>query len=179
MFRRGRDPSRKRLLKLLPKGSTGAEVGVWRGDFSAELLEKVKPGRLHLIDPWAFRGDYAGAWYGGAEATSQEDMDAIHGDVVERFAGRPVVVHRRPSDEVELDGLDWAYIDGDHTYPAVAADLANYGRMLRPGGILCGDDYGNPGWWEDGVTRAVDEFVERENYAVELMSGGQFALRKP
>jgi Methyltransferase domain len=165
---------------MLPRGSTGAEIGVWRGDFSAELVASVKPARLHLIDPWEFRGDYGGAWYGGAEARSQADMDAIHQEVVERFAGEAsVIVHRARSSDIDLEPLDWAYIDGDHTYEAVAADLDHYSRMLKPGGWLCGDDYSNPGWWDDGVTRAVDEFRDRTGYTVKLLSGGQFALRKP
>jgi Methyltransferase domain len=153
---------------------------VWKGDFSAELLEHVRPLRLHLVDPWQFRGDYEGAWYGGSEAQSQDDMDAIWHSVVERFTDRPEVqVHRASSADVELEPLDWAYIDGDHTYDAVASDLERYGEMVKPGGILCGDDYGNPGWWDDGVTRAVDEFRVREGWKLVLCSGGQFALRKP
>jgi hypothetical protein len=64
-YRRGwmrirRRGGRRFLLGLLPRGSVGAEIGVWRGDFSAWILRTVRPARLHLIDPWAFRsgGEY-------------------------------------------------------------------------------------------------------------------------
>ena len=49
-----------------------------------------------------------------------------------------VHVHRSRSVEAAAsfpdDSLDWVYIDGDHTYEAVRADLAAYYRTIRPGG---------------------------------------------
>jgi predicted O-methyltransferase YrrM len=32
--------------------------------------------------------------------------------------------------------IDFAFIDGDHTYEGVKADFLNYGPMVRPGGII-------------------------------------------
>jgi hypothetical protein len=124
------------------------------------------------------------AIYGGREAKSQADMDTLYEQVARRFAdeelrGR-VVIHRRPSANAATDiadsSLDWAYIDGDHTYEAVRTDVEVYAAKVRPGGILCGDDYGSIGWWEGGVRRAVDEFISRGNPEV-LMLGSHFALR--
>ena len=34
------------------KSGAVAEIGVWRGDFAAVLLEKLEPSALYLIDPW-------------------------------------------------------------------------------------------------------------------------------
>jgi hypothetical protein len=41
------------------------------------------------------------------------------------------------------------------------------------------DDYGSPGWWLDGVRRAVDDFVATG--AVEAVAdlGSQFVMRRP
>src|SRR2546430_9287984 len=43
------------LFKMLPRGSVGAEIGVWKGDFSKLLLRRVRPAELHLVDPWVDR----------------------------------------------------------------------------------------------------------------------------
>ena len=40
------------LLKILPKNSIGAELGVWKGEYSEELLQIVQPSILHLVDAW-------------------------------------------------------------------------------------------------------------------------------
>src|SRR5689334_12291037 len=55
------------LLKMLPARSVGAEIGVHKGDFSAQILRTVRPHTLHLIDPWQYEPSeaYEQAWYGG------------------------------------------------------------------------------------------------------------------
>ena len=37
------------LLKMLPRGSVGAEIGVDQGDFSARILRIVQPVRLQTV----------------------------------------------------------------------------------------------------------------------------------
>jgi hypothetical protein len=177
---------RKRLLDTLPNGAACAEVGVWKGDFSARILEVVRPTKLHLIDPWrAIGGEaYEGARYGGGLHEGQAEMDAMHAAVLRRFANERkkgvVEVHRATSAEaagrIADHELDFVYIDGDHTYEAVKADLAAYAPKVRPGGLLAGDDYGVEGWWEDGVTRAVDEFVAAGRAELVSVDGEQFVL---
>jgi len=172
---------------MLPKGSVGAEVGVWKGDFAAGALRVVGPTRLHLIDPWAFEAGepYDGAWYGGGIARSQADMDAVYEEVRGRFAHEiergVVVVHRGPSADVgptfDDDYFDWVYIDGNHLYEFVRRDLEIFGAKVRRHGYLAGDDYGVPGWWEDGVTRAVDEILTSGKWEVAHLEN-QFILRK-
>lgn len=178
---------RRRLLDSLPKGAACAEVGVWKGDFSARILDVVKPRKLHLIDPWQAVGGegYESARYGGKLEEGQTEMDALHEAVLERFARERragvVEVHRLLSVEAAArlaDGeLDFVYVDGDHTYEAVLADLDVYAPKVKPGGLLAGDDYGVVGWWEDGVTRAVDEFVSEGRAEVVSLEENQFVLR--
>ncbi|MEM7189627.1 MAG: hypothetical protein AAF439_08445, partial [Pseudomonadota bacterium] len=60
--------ARRAVLNALPKGAVGAEVGVWKGDFSAEILATAAPACLHLIDPWCVSDaeEHGAAWYGTA-----------------------------------------------------------------------------------------------------------------
>jgi hypothetical protein len=112
--------ARRELLEGLPPGTTGVEVGVWKGDFSAQILKIAKPAVLHLVDPWQFQPEFSKSWFGGGEARSQADMDAIHQSVADRFAAQiaegRVVLHRAPSAAAAADfapaSLDWVYIDG-------------------------------------------------------------------
>jgi Methyltransferase domain len=184
-----RRDARRFLLRMLPRASVGAEIGVWHGDFSARILRTVRPAKLHLIDPWAFMGGeaYRDAWYGGKLAADQEAMDRIHDAVVVRFAREiaagVVEVHRSTSAEASnrfpAAYFDWVYVDGNHLYEAVRADLELFDPKLKPDGLLAGDDYGLPGWWDDGVTRAVDDFLAAGDYEVVALASNQFVLRKP
>jgi hypothetical protein len=175
------------LLTHLPKGSVGAEIGVWRGDFSARLLRVVRPAQLHLVDPWNFEpgAAYEHAWYGGAVAKSQAEMDRVYESVLRRFADEmeagTVHVHRGSSARIGVlfDNayFDWVYIDGNHLYEYVKSDLEVFARKVKPGGLIAGDDYGVRGWWEDGVTRAVDEFVAQGTCEPARLDH-QFVLRR-
>jgi predicted O-methyltransferase YrrM len=165
----GRRP-RWTVASKLPKNGVGAEIGVFRGDFSAQLLKLARPERIHLIDPWQ---------------NKLSDGDALHDGVCRRFAGEiqrgTVVVHRAPSAEVAttLEPLDWVYVDGNHSYENVSADLTGYFSLLKPGGIIAGDDYGVDGCsWGDGVRQAVDEFVRLHGLQAAIV-GQQFIIEKP
>ena len=180
---------RSSLLRLVPVGSICAEIGVWKGDFSQRILDAVDPAELHLIDPWRAMPDdaYEEAWYGGMLEHGQRDMDAVHRSVVDRFAQARdagiVQIHRRTSAEVAPDFPDayfhFVYIDADHYEEHVRADIAAWAPKVRPGGVIGGDDYGQVGWWDDGVTRAVDEFVSSGAATLVMLDHAQFALQTP
>jgi predicted O-methyltransferase YrrM len=46
--------------------------------------------------------------------------------------------------------VDYVYVDADHTYEGCTADLEAWWPLLRPGGLIAGDDYGDP----HGIPRA-------------------------
>ena len=54
-----RKKDRTSLLEMIPKDSVCVEIGVWKGKFSKQILDKVKPEKLHLIDPWKFMPEYS------------------------------------------------------------------------------------------------------------------------
>jgi hypothetical protein len=172
----------------MPRGSACAEIGVWKGDFSAEILRVVGPSRLYLVDPWEHEAGetYQHAWYGGGCAGGQAEMDRIHASVAERFApaiaSGTVEILRLDSGAAARSlpdqHLDWVYIDGNHTYEVVRDDLASYYPKVKPGGLLTGDDHRLDGWWGDGVVRAVSEFVATGRCRLVSIEGAQFVLQK-
>lgn len=179
---------REFLLKIVPKNSIGAEIGVHKGDFSAQILRTADPTTLHLVDPWKYEESdtYKDAWYGGKTKGGQSEMDERYAAVRLRFepdirAGR-VRIHRGYSSDV-LDEFpdayfDWVYIDGNHLYEFVKQDLELSFRKTKPGGYVTGDDYHEGGWWQGGVKKAVDEFVREKAVQLVTIRNGQFVLRK-
>jgi hypothetical protein len=184
IFQRWKSSPRERsvVLEKIPKNARCAEIGVWKGDFSTQILATASPASLHLIDPWLFNPSFPKRWYGGAKASTQLDMDAIQGGVVRRFRSEPrVVVHRLASlDAATLFAdatFDWIYVDGDHSYEAVKSDLTAWFAKLRVGGWLAGDDYD----WRDekgdlSVKRAVDEFISERGLAPVGVGNGQYIV---
>jgi hypothetical protein len=179
------DNRRREILAVLPRQSVGMEIGVWKGDFSAELLRALSPTKLHLIDPWVLRDDavHRSAWYG---SEGKADMEAIYEEVLQRFAAERakgvVEVHREPSKQVLQrladNSLDFVYIDGDHEYSAVHDDCFLAYDKVRAGGLICGDDYTLGRWWGDGVVRAFHELVHDRNVIIRSVRGSQIVVEK-
>jgi predicted O-methyltransferase YrrM len=54
--------------------------------------------------------------------------------------------------------IDYLYVDADHSYKAVLADLQAWAPHVKPGGLILGDDYGNASF--PGVKAAWDAFED-------------------
>lgn len=123
------------------------EVGSWAGH-SLIAWDNAAKGRarLYVVDPWEP--------YQPPNAPSQQMMNefARTGDIFRLFMhnvrtsgmlGR-VSVFMCPAQTMlpllPAGFADLVFIDGDHKYEAVRNDIENAKRVVRRGGILCGDD---------------------------------------
>lgn len=175
------------VLQCLPRNGVGMEIGVWRGDFSANILRIAEPRKLYLVDPWKATSSatHRKSWY-SREKVTQERMDQLFEHVKSRFssdiAAQRVMVHRAPSHEVlptlTAGAFDFVYIDGDHTFEGVSKDLSGAFRIVRVGGLVCGDDYSQSGWWGDGVVRGLHQFIATHPVIIEFAMNTQFVIRK-
>ena len=71
--------------------------------------------------------------------------------------------------------IDVLHIDGAHEYDDAKADIEAWWALLRPGGVMIGDDY-MP--YAPGVARAANELAERER-AIIFQDGVKFVILKP
>lgn len=176
-----RAKTRQQLLDHLPKGTVGAEIGVWNGDFSQQILDAACPRELHLIDPWDYQPDYDNTSFG--QAANASKMDSKYQSVCDQFGDLDhVTIHRAYSQDALAsfpDGyFDWVYIDGNHNYDVVAADILLSSDKVKPSGMICGDDL----FWErDGrmhVRDAVHGF-QRANpdWVTFARFGAQYVLQ--
>jgi hypothetical protein len=189
-IRRTLQPSLKRkniraelLRRNRPENLVCAEIGVWQGKFSRRILE-CSPRQLHLVDPWQFRPDLPLRGYGGKRARSQTEMDEMAAQVQELAASDPrVIVHRVPSSvffDTTTELFDWIYIDGDHRYEAVLADLRGAWRVVRPGGTIAGDDYlfNKTEERDFPIKRAVGVFSRERNAPFTVIRSSQFVFTR-
>ena len=186
-----RAAKRDALLELLPKESVGAEVGVFAGDFSERILAIVRPRKLHLIDPWTLMTDEhrkdgrpVSADYADPNRFEQR-WEQVRARIVAEIASGQVELHRALSTDAARDFsapyFDWVYVDANHQYDFVMRDLDAYLPLIKPGGFLAGDDFGRHRMGDNGVERAVREFLARNPTLEPLWLGRahQFLLRKP
>lgn len=167
----------KAILKRIEgiENPVGVEVGVFAGDLSKRLL--LRPDlKLTMVDSWEEHGvdsEYAKSGdFHGVLSRSAQDSYYKHTMEVTRFAGERAVILRKSSIEAAKDfedgSLDFVFLDADHTYEAVRADIAAWYPKVKRGGLLCGHDYANhefPAW---GVEKAVSELCLEKGLTVDL-----------
>jgi len=126
----------------------GVEIGVFKGQFSRQLLENWD-GTLYMVDPWRPLGDeYIDASnHKNHMDAYQETMDNIRGfeDRAFMFRGLGELV----VDVFEDNSLDFVYIDGNHAYDWVKQDIQLWWPKLKKNGLLMGHDYILMDWYND------------------------------
>lgn len=156
---------------VIPKNSIGVEIGVWKGEFSSEILRKADPRKLILIDPWKHRSEpeYSNRWYG--KSSDQKKMDLIYKDVCIWHGTDPRVRIIRGTINDLSEMVDWIYIDGDHSEEPCLNDLMVSYHFVKS--LFIVDDYE----WQ-GVKNAVGRFYrEHPNVDIEVV-GNQCIIRK-
>ncbi len=176
---------RRSMLQKLPKGGVCIEVGVWRGEFTQMLLNQLQPKKLTLIDPWKNFDAREDAFDG---KTKDDEFERIFNEVNSKYAaqiavGQVEVKRALSADalaEMDNESLDFAYLDGDHSYEGVKADLAGVFPLMKSGGVIMMDDYHRRGWWGDAVIRAAQEFLGSHSQEVQIraLQGAQLAIAK-
>lgn len=158
---------RTEMLRRFPKGGRVCELGTYRGDFARVILDIVQPDELHLVDV--------------SFALCQPQV--LDHPAVRRHETTTVAfLGASPAAD-----FDWIYVDADHGYEAVVADIAAAKGRVKPGGLLVFNDFARivrPGFGTFGVHQAVCEFAVAEGWPVAYLSmGGEalydIALRRP
>jgi predicted O-methyltransferase YrrM len=134
------------------------ELGTWRGASAIALARLVRTwgGVVYCVDTWT--GQVAGS-KGGTIAGKPAMLLECATNIV--AAGVGEVVRVIPATTTAAAAawtlpVDCLYVDADHTYDSVMADLCAWWPYVRMGGLVLGDDYDNPLY--PGVTMAWDFF---------------------
>ena len=146
----------------------GAEIGVYRGELAAHILE-LHPGLTwYMIDKWDTKpcGDteiftrYKMLYEDRAKENETETMRITqpYNDRCRFFGIDSITASKRFDD----DFFDLVFIDADHTYEAVRADIKAWIPKVKKGGWICGHDYGEYESVTNAVGSILDGFIETD-----------------
>ena len=75
--------------------------------------------------------------------------------------------------KIDMSKIDYVFLDGGHDYETVKNDLNNCIEVVNNSGTILCDDYNLS--YAPGVKKAIDEFVEINNFKCEIMRNFRFA----
>ncbi len=144
----------KHLASL--KFTKGAEIGVYQGRFSEILFQAIPNLEMVCVDSW----------------DRIPHHEAIYEAAVARLSSYKATLIRKTSLEaapqIKDGSLDFVYIDASHDYSHVIADIETWVPKVKQGGIVAGDDYYVTQQKNEGVIRAVNEYVDKHGYDLHL-----------
>lgn len=132
----------------------GVEIGCLEG-FSSTVILNGSKLRLTSIDPLIADS---------MEPSLKANEDRLRRNMAE-FGDRWLLLkdYSHNVSKIWVEALDFLFIDGDHTYPAVCRDYDEWVPFLKPGGILAIHDsrMGRPGSpkFHEGPSRLARERV--------------------
>jgi hypothetical protein len=169
---------RNSILPSLPKGKVFAEIGVALGDFSEIVLKTCEPSKFIAIDHFSLHG--APQMWGGkvGEALGdREHLDFIKDRFREEIGCGKFVTMQ--GDSVKMLSLlddasiDIFYVDANHSYDSVKAELDVIKHKVADGGWIILNDYIMADWLTNdpyGVVQATNEFMVREGWEMRFFA---------
>jgi hypothetical protein len=159
-------------------GDKFVEVGCLAGRSTCYLATRIRDSgkaiTLYAVDPCTGSP---------SDSTGQEIAPAVGGTFAGIFHRNilgcgldnvivPVVTTSVRAAELFADeSVAFCFIDADHSYESVTADLRAWWPKVRPGGMLAGHDYRQPAPWVAGLTPAVHDFFGVQDAAHLAMAG--------
>ena len=152
---------RTAYFNAIPKNLKIAEVGVHCGKNAYRIYKVCKPSHLYLIDPWDKTIEDSNHTQNVVleeQQMNEETARMYFGDKKNVSIQKKFSVEA--SESFEDEELDFVYIDADHSYEAVLADLRCWSKKVKKYGFLGGHDYDNRGGW---IQKALELFLKENN----------------
>jgi Methyltransferase domain len=163
-----------------------AEIGAGYGTHAKQVMDNTSVKTYYIIDPMVYYEDDFALGIHRAEGTTDNNFDEFYGlvnDALSSYSKTYKWLRKTSADvtsaEIADGSLDAIFIDGDHSVPAVQADLEFAWAKVKSGGKILGDDY-----WIGQLAEAVNAFAEENGVEVEILNNGSdyhyiYCMTKP
>jgi hypothetical protein len=161
------------------------EIGSFEGRSACWLMDNILTGEyctLYCVDTWTGSKEHSGMDFKKVEATFDANTAGYGPFRLEKLKDDIVTAQFDDCGEQRwLDDMDFIYIDGSHEAADVLRDAVYAWELVKPGGIICFDDYRWKGEISDVDTPrlGIDAFLACYAGRYEIIENGyQLWLRK-
>jgi hypothetical protein len=144
------DKELKILSELAHLSYNVVEIGCWKGRSTKVLLDSCS-GIVYAVDKWEGANDQSGAMVLLQDVYSEFVKNVGHYDNLE------IIKELSLDAAKKINSVDMVFIDADHSYEAVKADIEAW--LPKCNKFICGHDYDYP-----DVKKAVDEKFGEPKY---------------
>jgi SAM-dependent methyltransferase len=141
-----------------------------------DLFEKSNENKFEVIPSTNFKNPFKKFYHQYIMRQDPYSIEAVS-NLLKKFKDQVHLIQGNSNQvlkKMDLSKIDFVFLDGGHEYNTVVNDLNSCIDVLKfNGSILC-DDY-NLGS-APGVKKAIDEFVNNNNFKCKIICEDRFAL---
>jgi hypothetical protein len=162
-----------RFLNAHKLFGNGAEIGVFQGEFSAHILRNWQGKKLYLIDSWRHHENQIDVLNYTTEGQKENLIKTFR--QIYPFRDKVALFRELSVEAAKIfpdNFFDFVFLDAQHDYDGVLADLYAWYSKVRLGGIFIGHDFMDGTWLLSpndkratmfGVKSAVETFARNLN----------------
>lgn len=161
-----------KIINKFETNSHFVEIGSWRGRSSVymavEIINSQKKIKFDCIDPFYFEKYYKeglNQYQQNPYYIDDYDFDKVYLDFLENIKPVNHIINHikdfstNASKLYKNNSIDFVFLDGNHLYKSVIADIDHWLPKIKIGGIISGHDFWNEEHYlyQEGVNKAVVE----------------------
>jgi len=148
------------LWGLHTKDLVGAEMGVFQGDLSYDILQYLPIKKLYLVDPYLEYSEQQEDKKWLTLNSNPKEAEQIKQMAAKRLSGFKNIewIYKLSVDaakDIPDNSLNFVYLDGNHEYDFIKNDIEIWTAKVKPGWLVAGHDGNLP-----SVYQALEEYIK-------------------
>ena len=140
-----------------------------------DLFEKNDENKSEIIPNTNFSNPFKQIYFKYIKRQNPYSIEAVK-DLLIKFKDNVNLIKGNSNNilkKIDMTKIDYVFLDGGHDYNTVKNDLDCCSEVINNDGTILCDDYNLS--YAPGVRKAIDEYVENNNYKCEILRNSRFA----
>tara|TARA_A100000164_G_C21805641_1_gene722916 strand:- start:287 stop:916 length:630 start_codon:yes stop_codon:yes gene_type:complete len=140
-----------------------------------DLFEKSEENKSEIIPNTNFSNPFKQIYFKYIIRQDPYSLEAVE-DLLKKFKKNVHLIKGNSNSvlkKIDMSKVDYVFLDGGHDYNTVKNDLNCCSEVIDNNGTILCDDYNLA--YAPGVKKAIDEYVENNNYKCEILRNYRFA----
>ena len=140
-----------------------------------DLFEKNDENKSEIIPNTNFSNPFKQIYFKYIKRQNPYSIEAVK-DLLLKFKDNVNLIKGNSNNilkKIDMTKIDYVFLDGGHDYNTVKNDLDCCSEVINNDGTILCDDYNLS--YAPGVKKAIDEYVENNNYKCEILQNYRFA----
>jgi hypothetical protein len=141
-----------------------------------DLFEKSLENENEIIPSTIFKNPLKQFYFKYIKKQNPYSIEAVR-DLLKKFKDNTHLIKGNSNkvlQKIDMEKIDFIFLDGGHDYDTVMNDLNLSKEVIIKNGVILCDDYNLS--YAPGVKKAIDEYVEKNNFQKKILLNNRFAL---